>query len=201
MILPRLTAPTGSAFTLVEMLVGLAIGSVTLAGLGVASVSLQRSFTAADYQMTAQNDQLRVLDYLSRDLRMASTVTVLNVGTKVTLTFPAASPTLLNLNLGPLTGSLGLALTGNTAASSSANAAPGPVSYYLEGGQVLRDTGGAQTVLADTVDDLEFIRAGSYLTTSVLFTPRFLMNPTAGAQASTRANSCVYLRNAAPVAN
>ena len=184
-----------AGFTLTEMLIGLAIGSVTLAGVGVASVSLQRSFAAADYQMTAQNDQLRVLDYLARDLRMASTVTILNAGTRVTLSLPAANPDLLNLNLGPLTNSLGLTSTGDAAASTNT------VSYYLEGGQLLRDTGSVQTAIADTVDDLEFTRAGSYLTTSVLFTPRFLLDPTASAQASTRASNCVYLRNAAPAAN
>ena len=170
----------------------MAIGSVTLAGVSVASVSLQRSFVAADYQMTAQNDQLRALDYLSRDLRMASVVTILNAGTKVTLTLPAANPSSATLDLGPLLGSLGVTPGATPAPAAST------VSYYLEGGQLLRDTGGAQTVVADTVDDLEFTRAGSFLTTSVLFTPRFLMDPTAGAQASTRASNCVYLRNAAP---
>ena len=191
---PRTSPSRRGGFTLTELLVGLTIGSVTLAGISVASVSLQRSFTAADYQMTAQNDQLRALDYLSRDARMAAAVTILNNGTKVTITLPPSNPSSVNLSLGPLLNSLGLT-------SSTAPAAPGTVSYYLEGGQLLRDTGSVQTVVADTVDDLEFTRAGSFLTSSVLFTPRFLMDPTAGAQASTRASNCVYLRNAAPAAN
>ena len=187
-----------AGFTLTELLIGMAIGSVTLAGVSVASLSLQRSFTAADYQMTAQNDQLRVLDYLSRDLRMASVVTVLNGGTKVTLTLPPATPALLNLNLGPLLSSLGVTGGG---ASPAASPSTSTVSYYLEGGQLLRDTNNVQTVIADTVDDLEFTRAGSFVTTSILFTPRFLLTATDGAQASTRASNCVYLRNAAPAAN
>ena len=184
-----------SGFTLVEMLIGVAIGSITLAGVSVTSMSLQRSFVAADYQMTAQNDQLRALDYLSRDLRMASVVTILNNGTKVTLTLPPPNPNSVNLNLGPMLSSLGI--PGGTTATSATST----VSYYLEGGQLLRDTGSIQTVVADTVDDLEFTRAGAFLTTSVLFTPRFLMTASVGAQASTRASNCVYLRNAAPAAN
>ena len=86
-------------------------------------------------------------------------------------------------------GSLGLPASATPPAANT-------VSYYLEGGQVLRDTGAVQTVVASTVDDLEFTRSGSFLTTSVLFTSRFLMTATAGAQASTRASNCVYLRNA-----
>ena len=190
------TPDAQAGFTLVEVMVGLVIGSVALAGMAVSMVSLQRSFSAADYQMTAQNDQLRVLGYLSRDVRTASVVTIQNGGTSVSLTMPPANPSLLNLNLGPTLTSLQpvcVSLVGQTNATT--------VSYYLEGGQLIRDASGAQTIVAATVDDLEFTRQGSFLTTSVLFTPRFSMNPTTASQQSTRVSNCIYLQNAAPVSN
>ena len=70
-------------FTLLELLVALAISIVVLTQILVATFALERSFEAADYRMNAQNDQLRALDYLSRDLHMASAVSVQNGGTSV----------------------------------------------------------------------------------------------------------------------
>ena len=176
-------------FTLAELLVSLAISAVVLTQILVVTFSLERSFAAADYRMNAQNDQLRVLDYLSRDLHMASAVSVQNSGTAVTLTLPNTTASALNLNLGTLLNALVL----SASAPSNANT----VSYYLLGGQLIRNTGSTQTVLANTVADLEFTQQGSSMTVDILFTPQYSNSPTLAAQQNTRASSCVYLRNLA----
>ena len=182
----RRSAPGG--FTLTELLVGMAVGTVALAAVAVTSVSLQRSFEAANYQMTAQNDQLRVLDYLSRDLHTASQVSVADGGGRISATVPTAGASLLQLNLGPLLGSLSL--------GPASGATTQTVSYYVEGGQFIRDAGGSQTVLADTVADVAFTRAGLFVEASIQFTPRFSTSVTVAAQGSTRTVSRVFLRNA-----
>lgn len=178
--------PSGG-FTLLELLIGLTVGSMALAGVSLVSIALQRSFQAADYRMGAQNDQLRLLDYLSRDLRMASTITLLNNNAKVTLTLPPDNPGLLNLSLGPVMSSL---------RGSGAGATTGrTVSYYVEGGQFIREVDGGQSVLADTVAGLDFQPGNHCLITGIVFTPQFSFSPTLATQENTRVNNCVYLRN------
>lgn len=179
--------PRNSGFTLVELLVGMAISLVGLSGLSVGSIALQRSFEAANYQMNAQNDQLRVLDYLSRDFHLASKVTRADDGAKITVSLPVRSTGTPSLNLGPLLGSV----TGTATTQT--------VSYYVEGGEFIREVNGGQSVLADTVDSVQFDTDGAYVTTSVVFTPRFSYSPTMVTQPLTRAQSRVYLRNATQV--
>lgn len=175
-----------AAFTLVELMVGMAISAVILGGLSTSFIALQRSFEAANYQMTAQNDQLRILDYISRDLRMASSVTILNSGAKLSLALPDGAGAGLNLNLGPLLAPLLV---------SSAPAPPITCAYYVEGGQLLRDLSGGQTALAGTVAEVQFTRSGNFLATDIVFTPRFSNSPTVADQQATRASNYTLLRN------
>lgn len=175
-----------AAFTLVELMVGMAISAVILGGLSTSFIALQRSFEAANYQMTAQNDQLRILDYISRDLRMAASVTILNSGAKLSLTLPDGAGAGLNLNLGPLLTPL---------LASSPQTPPITCAYYVEGGQLLRDVSGGQTALAGTVAEVQFTRSGNFLVTDVIFTPRFSNSPTVADQQATRASSYTLLRN------
>ncbi len=190
MIPPASIRPRTAGFTLVEVMVGLAIGAVVLTQILVATFSLERSFAAADYRMNAQNDQLRVLDYLSRDLHMASAVSVQNATNAITLTLPNAKALgVLDLDLGPLLDAL---VVNSGAPSNSAT-----VSYYLLGGQMIRDTGGTQTVLANTVADLKFTQQGNSMTVDLLFAPQYSNSPADAAKQNTRASSRVSLRNLA----
>lgn len=77
-----------AGFTLAEMLVGIGAATLILIALILGSISLQRSFAGGDQYATAQDSQLRVMDYLTRDLRRASSVTVSGDGSQVSVTVP-----------------------------------------------------------------------------------------------------------------
>ena len=58
-------------FTLIEMLLALSVGSLMLAAIVAASVCLQKSFAAVDDFFTSHLQQVRIIDYLSRDVKRA----------------------------------------------------------------------------------------------------------------------------------
>lgn len=62
-------------FTLIEMLLALSVGSLMLAAIVAASVCLQKSFVAIDDFFTSHLQQVRIIDYLSRDVKRAYIVT------------------------------------------------------------------------------------------------------------------------------
>jgi len=58
-----------SAFTLAEMMVGLAGSVIVIGALLFGSIGLQKSLHASELYAAYQADQRRILDYVSRDLR------------------------------------------------------------------------------------------------------------------------------------
>ncbi len=62
-------------FTLGELMMAVAIGSVILAATLIASVALQKSFNAVDNYFAAHVQQIRIVDYLSRDVKRSYIVT------------------------------------------------------------------------------------------------------------------------------
>jgi type II secretory pathway component PulJ len=65
-------------FTLAEMMVALSCGTLILAAVIAASISLQKSFAATEAYSTIEGDQLRVLDYIAMDCRRATSASVTN---------------------------------------------------------------------------------------------------------------------------
>ena len=77
-----------SGFTLSEMLVALSIGAGTLAATTAASVGLQKSLNAVDNYFTAHVQQIRIVDYLSRDAKRSLIVTSTSSPQTVTCLIP-----------------------------------------------------------------------------------------------------------------
>lgn len=75
-------------FTLSEMLIALSIAVVALAGTISASVGLQKSMNAVDNYFTAHVQQIRIVDYLSRDVKRSYIVTSTGSPQTVTCTTP-----------------------------------------------------------------------------------------------------------------
>jgi prepilin-type N-terminal cleavage/methylation domain-containing protein len=63
------------AFTLAEMLVAVSISSVVFAGIMATSVSLQKSLLATNDFFSTQMQQIRIIDYLNRDVKRSYIVT------------------------------------------------------------------------------------------------------------------------------
>jgi Tfp pilus assembly protein PilW len=68
---PAQTGPGKDGFTLSEMMVAMGITMLILLALITGAIALQRSYSATDQYANAQNSELRVMDYLMRDLRRA----------------------------------------------------------------------------------------------------------------------------------
>jgi prepilin-type N-terminal cleavage/methylation domain-containing protein len=75
-------------FTLAELMIALAISSVTLAATLIASIALQKSFNAVDNYFATQNQQIRIIEYLSRDVKRSYIVTSATSPQTVTCTIP-----------------------------------------------------------------------------------------------------------------
>jgi prepilin-type N-terminal cleavage/methylation domain-containing protein len=75
-------------FTLAELMIALAISSVTLAATLIASIALQKSFNAVDNYFATQDQQIRIIEYLSRDVKRSYIVTSATSPQTVTCTIP-----------------------------------------------------------------------------------------------------------------
>src|SRR5437016_6837875 len=76
------------AFTLPEMSVALAASSVILGATLTSSTSLQKSFNAIDNYYGTHMQQVRIVDYLSRDVKRGLVVTTSADLQTVTITVP-----------------------------------------------------------------------------------------------------------------
>jgi prepilin-type N-terminal cleavage/methylation domain-containing protein len=79
---------SSAGYTLAEMVIALAIGSVMLAAILTASIALQRSLNGVDNYFATHMQQIRIVDYLSRDAKRAYIVTATASPQTVTCTVP-----------------------------------------------------------------------------------------------------------------
>ena len=183
------------AFTLVEMMVAVAAGSLMLGAVLAAGVALQRSFAAVEGYSIAEGDQLRVLDYIAMDCRRALTASVAN--NTLTLTVPVyydstsvpITPTLTNGAVSYGTGTVTI-----TYSQSGSN---------FNRRIVVADSGGTTTsdvTTAIATNVSSFTVAPQDLTSSVscsiTFSPRFTYLPGPGPIAGTTVYCNTFLRNA-----
>ena len=63
-----------SGMTIVESMVAVGVGAAILAAFTTASVALQKNFVAIEDYAKGQNDQMRISDYLSLDMRRAFSI-------------------------------------------------------------------------------------------------------------------------------
>jgi Tfp pilus assembly protein PilW len=183
------------AFTLVEMMVAVACGSLMLGAVLAAGVALQRSFAAVEGYSIAEGDQLRVLDYIAMDCRRALSASVTN--NTLTLTVPVyydstSAPTTPTLTTGAV--SYGTGTVTITYSQSGSN-----FNRHI----VVVDSGGTTTsdvTTAIATNVASFTVAPQDLTSSVscsiTFSPRFTYLPGPGPIAGTTVYCNTFLRNA-----
>jgi len=175
-----------AAFTLVELLVAAAIAVSIVGSLFAASIALQREFSAAADQSGAQRDQMRVVDYVTRDLRRATAVSVTNSGSKLILSIPDHRDPSNGGTRVPTISAEGLVAYGNPSHT---------VSYFIEGSTFLRIEEGAEKVIANTVEQFDVAQnAPSVVTFTIGFSPHVSWRRVGGTP--TTLTSTVFLRNA-----
>src|SRR5216684_8445355 len=82
------SSQTTAGFTLSEMLVSLSLSSIVLAAAITCGISLQKSFAATDNYFSTQMQQIRIIDYLNRDVKRGLIVTTSVDLQSVTMSVP-----------------------------------------------------------------------------------------------------------------
>jgi len=189
-------------FTLMELLMGISVSSMMLAGLLAGTVALQRSYKGSEYYAAASADQVRALDYIVRDTRGALTAVPSADGNSLTLTLPAfysaydaqGNPTKVAA-LNPPT------ISANNLTSYGTAAQALTIVYLVSNRSLIRQVkvGAAaarQSVIATDVDnfDFDFTAVDSTVTAKVSFSPRFRNVATTTDLRTTR-SAVIYMRN------
>ena len=151
-----------AAWTLTEILVASAIASLMTGGLVTGAMTLQRSFIASRHHLDSQAQQMRLMDFMTLDLRRALTVQA--TGGQLAMTIPDYYETDGAPRDPRISG--GLAVYGTT---------PVNISYYKTGTTIYRREGNKVLALATDVSDfqLTFLDNGQSIQVGVTFLPRF----------------------------
>ena len=190
-----------NAFTLTEMIIAIAIASTILAVTLTSSIALQKSFNAVDNYSTTHMQQIRIVDYLARDVRRGLNVTSSLDKQTVTITIPKyiiqagdseaiANSSLIGTPRSPTRAIVSGDLNINYAATTST------VVYRVSGSSILRTEDGVVTTIASSTDnlipetiDIELANT-EYTTTAITFKPISVAD-----RNGTIVYSTAYLRN------
>lgn len=197
------TSPTTAGFTLNEMLVSLSLSSIVLAAAITSGVALQKSFTATDKYFSTEMQQIRIIDYLNRDVKRGLVVTTSVDLQSVTMSVPKyiiqagdpeaiADPEAIGM---PRTPTVSYTSSGWQVNYSPSTAT---VVYSISGNSILRTENGVVTTIASSTDqlvpkstDVELANT-EYANTSVTFRPIFTNTDQS---AGTSLYATAYLRN------
>jgi len=200
------TSQSIAGFTLSEMLVSLSLSSIVLAAAITCGISLQKSFAATDNYFSTQMQQIRIIDYLNRDVKRGLIVTTSVDLQSVTLNLPnyiiqAGDPEAI---ADPET--IGTPRTPTvvyTASGWQVNYSPSTttVVYSISGNSILRTENGVVTTIASSTDQLVpattdvDLANTEYASTSVTFSPIFTSSGAVAERTGTSLYATAYLRN------
>jgi hypothetical protein len=195
---------TGS--TMAELLIGLSLSSLIAAAAITASVALQKSFSAVDNFFATQMQQIRIIDYLSRDVQRGLAVTTSVDLQSVTVNVPnyiiqsgdpeaVANPSSIGT---PRTPTVSYTSSGPQVNYASASTT---VVYQINGMSIVRVENGVVTTIASSTDqlvpqttDVELANT-EYTNSTVTFLPVFTSNGVAAERTGTTLCTTAYLRN------
>jgi hypothetical protein len=188
------------------MLVSVSLSSIVLAAAVTCGVSLQKSFSAVDNYFTTHMQQIRIIDYLNRDVKRGLIVTTSVDLQTVTMSVPSyiiqagdreaiVDPSLIGT---PRTPTIAYTSSGWQV---NYTASPVTVVYSISGNSILRTENGVVTTIASSTDqlvpqstDVELANT-EYANTSVTFMPIFTSNGSAASRTGTSLYATAYLRN------
>jgi prepilin-type N-terminal cleavage/methylation domain-containing protein len=195
-----------AGFTLGEMLVSISVGSIVLAAAIASSVSLQKSFSAADNYFATHMQQVRIVDYLGRDVNRGLSVTTSADRQSVSIDVPnyiiqagdaeaVTNPSLIGT---PRTPTIAYTSSG---AEINYGISTSTVVYSLSNNSIQRTENGAVTTIASSTDqlipqttDVELANT-EFTATAITFMPTFTISGSSAARAGTSLYTTAYLRN------
>ena len=200
------TSTSRLAFTLAEMMIALSATGVLLGATLTSSTSLQKSFNAIDTYFATHMQQIRIVDYLSRDVKRGLAVTTSADLQTVTITIPnyiiqagdpeaVANPALIGT---PRTPTMTYTPSGWQVNYGNATST---VVYSINSMSILRTENGTVTTIASSTDqlvpqttDVELANT-EYAKTSITFQPIFTSGGVTAERTGTTVYSTAYLRN------
>ena len=195
-----------TGFTLGETLISLSLSSIILGAAITSGVGLQKSFNAIDNYFSIHMQQIRIIDYLNRDVQRGLVVTTSVDLQTVTVNVPnyiiqsgdpeaIANPSLIGTPRTPTVASSPSGLQVNYGTGTST------VVYSISGTSILRTENGSVTTIASSTDqlipqttDVELANT-EYTTSSVTFMPIFTSAGSIAERTGTSVYETAYLRN------
>ena len=195
-----------SGFTLYEVLIAMSISSVVVAAAMTSGIALQKSFKAVDTYFGTHMQQVRIIDYLSRDVKRGLIVTTSVSAQSVTVTIPnyliqsgdpeaIANPSLVGTARTPTITYTPSGLQVNYGTTNST------VVYSVNGNSIVRIENGVVTTIASSTDqlvptttDVELANT-EYTKSSVTFMPIFTSSGSVAQRTGTALYTTAYLRN------
>lgn len=195
-----------TGFTLGETLISLSLSSIILGAAITSGVGLQKSFNAIDNYFSIHMQQIRIIDYLNRDVQRGLVVTTSVDLQSVTVNLPnyiiqsgdpeaIANPSLIGTPRTPTVASSPSGLQVNYGTGTST------VVYSISGNSILRTENGSVTTIASSTDqlipqttDIELANT-EYTTSSVTFMPIFTSAGSIAERTGTSVYETAYLRN------
>ena len=191
------------AFTLAEMLIAMGIAVAIIAVTLTTSVGLQKSFYSIDNYFGTHMQQIRIVDYLARDVRRGLSVVSSVDKHTVTVNLPryiiqAGDADATGSNIGtPRAPSLAVVNRDyNVNYLPTSTSSPIVVTYTISGSSILRTEDNVITTIASSTDnllpetvDIELANT-EYTTTAITFKPLSVADRT-----GTVVYSTAYLRN------
>ncbi len=191
-----------AAFSIAEVMMATAVGSLLMGGLMAGSVALQRTFDASDRQARSEADVNRLVDYVARDIGSATSInTTANGSVLLTVTKGdyydrrgTPNDPSDDLPNNPVLGRYGAAY----------GASPITIKYLKTGTRISREVtqidGGVTTItptwIADDVDTFSVsLGGGGVATVSATFTTRYRARAGQSGAPSVTLTKQIYPRN------
>jgi prepilin-type N-terminal cleavage/methylation domain-containing protein len=193
-------------FTLSETMIATAISSLTLAATLIASIALQKSFNAVDNYFATQVQQIRIVEYLSRDVKRSYIVTSATSPQTVTCTIPnyiiqAGDADANSTNVGTRRNPTVAMNANGVTVDYGTTPTTSTVVYSISNQSILRTENGTLTTIASSTDNLlpswldVDLSNTEYLTSSITFLPIFTSGGATAERSGTTIFSTAYLRN------
>ena len=189
-----------------ELMIGISLSSIIAIAAITASIGLQKSFNAVDNYFATHMQQIRIMDYLSRDVKRGLVVTTSTDLQSVTVSVPnyiiqagdaeaVADPSRIGT---PRTPTITYTASGPQVNYTST---PSTVVYQVNGMSIVRVENGQVTTIAASTDQLVASTTDTelanteYTNSNVTFLPIFTSGNTTFERSGTTICSTAYLRN------